>query len=334
MVKIALLCIMILVTGGTGFLGSHLLAKLMQENVPVRALKRENSSLYQVKRVFAYYKIPHLFEKIDWVNGDLLDYGSLLEALKEVSHVFHTAATVSFQKKDKKKILKNNIKGTSNLVDACLVSNVARFCHVSSIAALGVTEDGSPIDETKEWKSKKSNSAYSIGKFYSELHAWRGFSEGMTGVVLVPSVIIGPENANTGISPLIDLIKKGLKYYPKGSNGFVDVRDVADLMIHLTLHTEITNEKFIVNAENITYKKLYEDISSSLNIHSSRKAMSYKRLCLFAFLNNSFTSRKKISKALVRLISTNYSYSNNKVRELANFSFKTVEESIKDVVNA
>jgi nucleoside-diphosphate-sugar epimerase len=323
---------MILVTGGTGFLGSHLLAKLMLANSSVRALKRENSSLEQVKRVFAYYKIPELYNKIEWVIGDLLDYGSLLDATEGITQVYHTAAFVTFQKADPKIITRTNIKGTSLLVDACLTNGVQRFCHVSSIAALGVTEDNSMIKESTEWKSKKSNSTYSIGKYYSELHAWRAFSEGMTGVVVCPSVIIGPENNNSGISPLFGMVKKGLNYYPSGSNGFVDVRDVADVMIMLTNNTEITNEKFIVNSENITYKKLLEIISEKLNKPSPVKVVSKSKLKTIAFLNNMFSSNKKITKTLIGLISSNYLYSNNKIVEATGIRFKTIEESVNDIL--
>jgi dihydroflavonol-4-reductase len=93
---------MILVTGGTGFLGSHLLAKLAQEGVPIRALKREKSILFKTRKVFWYYKIPHLFKNIEWVNGNLLNYSDLLEVTENITHIFHAGAVVSFQKKDKK----------------------------------------------------------------------------------------------------------------------------------------------------------------------------------------------------------------------------------------
>lgn len=331
MAKFVLLCIMILVTGGTGFLGSHLLAKLMLKNETVRALKREDSSLEHIKKVFSFYKIPQLYNNIEWVNGDLLDYGSLLDATDGINTVYHTAAYVTFQKADPKKITRTNIKGTSHLVDACITNQVQRFCHVSSIAALGVTEDNTPIKENTEWKSKKSNSTYSIGKYYSELHAWRGFSEGLTGVIIAPSVIIGPENNNTGIAPLFEMVKKGLNYYPSGSNGFVDVRDVVDVMINLTEQSELSNEKFIVNGENISYKKLIQLISGKLNRPSPTRVVSLAKLKTVAFLNNTFSSNKKITKTLISLISSNYQYSNEKVLAATGIKFKTVEESIRDM---
>jgi len=325
---------MILVTGGTGFLGSHVLAKLAQENIPVRALKRETSSLYQTKRVFEYYNISHLFQQIEWINGDLLNYSSLLEATENVTHIFHAGAIVSFQKKDKKSVVSDNIKGTANLVNAALTNKVKRFCHVSSVAALGVTEDESLIDETTQWKSKKSNSAYSIGKYYSELHAWRGFAEGMTGIVVCPSIVIGQEDRFTGISPLIYMVKKGLKYYPIGSNGFVDVRDVADIIVKLTLHTEITNEKFIVNAENLSYRNLLSVISKVVIKPQPTKEASLFKLKMMYFIENILRTLKiknsKMSLELIQLISRNYSYSNQKIRSAISFNFRSVEESVKD----
>ena len=325
---------MIFVTGGTGFLGSHLLAKLAIEGVSVRALKRETSSLHKTKKIFEYYKISHIFQNIEWVNGDLLNYGSLLEATENVTHVFHAGAIVSFQKKDKKNVISSNVKGTSNLVNAAITNGVLRFCHVSSVSALGVTEDESLIDETSQWKSKKSNSAYSIGKYYSELHAWRGFSEGMTGIVVSPSIIIGPEDGFTGISPLIDMVEKGLKYYPLGSNGFVDVRDVADIMVKLTLHTEISDEKFIINSENLSYRNLLSIISKVVDKPQPMQIASLFKLKIKYCIENTLRllkiKKSKISLELIHIISRNYSYSNQKIKTALSYNLRTVEESIKD----
>jgi dihydroflavonol-4-reductase len=199
---------------------------------------------------------------------------------------------------------------------------------------LGLTEDESFIDETTQWKSKKSNSSYSFGKYYSELHVWRGFSEGMTGIVVSPSIIIGPVDGFTGISPMIYMVKRGLKYYPSGSNGFVDVRDVVDSMIKLTLHTEITNERFIVNAENLSFKELLVKISNAVNKQPPNQEATLFKLKVKYFIEDILRTLKirksKVSLELIHLISKNYSYSNQKIQTALSINFRSVEESIKD----
>ena len=93
---------MILVTGGTGLLGSHLLFDLISSGNKVRALKRKSSNLDNIKKVFGYYSdnAEKLFGKIEWINGDVLDAFSLQEAMNGVSEVYHCAAIVSFDSGD------------------------------------------------------------------------------------------------------------------------------------------------------------------------------------------------------------------------------------------
>ncbi|MBI5542223.1 MAG: NAD-dependent epimerase/dehydratase family protein [Bacteroidia bacterium] len=326
---------MIFVTGGTGFLGAHLLAKLAGEGVPIRALKRRNSSTVYLKKILAKKGYPDFYDKIEWIEGDMLDYELLLENLKDVSHVIHAAAIVSFNKKDFKLVTNGNINGTSNLVDAALSNNVKRFCHISSIAALGGNENGNLIDENTEWRNDKENSAYSIAKYYSELQAWRGHSEGMELVVVNPSVIIGSGNWKTDISALFTKVNNGLKYYTSGSTGFVDVNDVADIVIKLALHSNINGERFVINAENLSYREILNLIAKSLNKELPRKEVGEKTLNLVYKLSTiaSFFNNKKslISRDMARIASSKLSYSNKKICDLLSYNFKTINETIREM---
>jgi dihydroflavonol-4-reductase len=324
---------MILVTGGTGFLGSHLLARLADEHVSVRALKRPDSSFDNLKTILAQKGKSDFFQKIEWVECDLMDYSSLLEATKEITHIFHAAASVSFSKKDFNDTIKNNVRGTENLINAALVNSAKRICHVSSIAALGNAENGELIDENTEWKTHKNNSSYSISKYYSELHVWRGFSEGLTGVIVNPSLIMGKGMSFSGA---VEMIQK-YPYYPCGSNGFVDVTDVVEIMIKLTLYTEITGERYILSAENLSLKQLVEYFVENTGKTIQPKKISKSSLKFFYFLLSAvnFIVNKKtiISKDMIRMITTDYAFSNQKIKTELSYNFKSVEESIKGLIN-
>lgn len=324
--------IMIFVTGGTGFLGANILAKLAIEGIAVRVLKRKNSSTDFLKKTLLKYGVSDFYNKIEWVEGDILDYALLLESLNNVEYVIHSAAIISFDKHKSKSVTSDNIKGTSNLIDASISNNVKRFCHISSIAAIGSTENGELINENTEWLNNKGNSAYSISKYYSELQVWRGVSEGLSCVIVNPSVLVGSGNWETDFSSIFTKVNKGLKYYTTGSSGFVDVSDVAEIVKQLTINSEVSGERFIVSSENIEYKNLLTMIAESLNRKIPSKEVSENLLNIMNKLNSItslfFGKSVAISSDLARIANKKLNYSNNKINDLLNYNFKPIKELI------
>lgn len=261
---------MIFVTGGTGLVGSHLLFELAKAGKKVKALKRETSNVKQVLKTFSYYtETPEeLFNRIEWVNGDILDYFSLEEALKDVTEIYHCAAIISFNPRERKKMIANNVQGTVNLVNAALETGVKKFCHVSSVAALGGTGNGAVVDEQVSWVPSKKASGYSESKFFSETEIWRGIEEGLEAVIVNPSIILGPGNWNTGSAKLFQAVDNGMKFYTKGVTGFVDVKDVVKAMILLmddTSFEKVKNQRYLLNSENLEYRELFSKIAAALN---------------------------------------------------------------------
>jgi len=249
---------MILITGATGLVGSHLAFELIRSGHAVRALRRPDSRFEMIKKVFSLYSDnpEELFSKIEWVDGDILDIFSLEDAMEGAEEVYHCAALVSFLPEDKKRLIRINTEGTANVVNAALEKKIRKLCHVSSIAALGRPEHQSDlIDENLVWKPSKHNSAYAISKYGAEREVWRGTAEGLDAVIVNPSIVLGLAGPGMGSSRIFNTVRDGLKFYPPGKNGFVDVRDVARAMI-LLMESDIRNERFILNAENLEYKKL------------------------------------------------------------------------------
>ena len=260
---------MIFITGGTGMLGAHLLFDLTNSGSRVRALRRKNSDLEQVRKIFSWYSddADRLFGQIEWVEGDVLDKPGMLEALVGVDTIIHAAAKVSFDPRDHATMLHENEKGTANLVDLALELNIPRFCQVSSVAALGDYQPGVPVDETFSWKNDRQRSAYSESKFLSEMEVWRGIQEGLSAVIVNPSIILGPGNWNNSSPRLFKTIGQGLKFYTSGITGYVDVRDVS-LAILLLLKSEdwetIKNQRYILSAENHSYQEIFNRIAVAL----------------------------------------------------------------------
>ncbi len=261
---------MIFVTGGTGLVGAHLLFELTATGQKVKALKRATSNIQPVLETFSYYsnEPEKLFSKIEWVEGDILDYFFLEDVLKGVSEIYHCAAIVSFQKNEREKMIRNNVDGTANLVDAAIENGIKKICHVSSIAALGREENGAPITEETNWVPSKKVSGYSESKFFSEAEIWRGVEEGLDAVIVNPSIILGPGNRNSGSAKLFKTVANGLKFYTKGVTGFVDVNDVIRAMVLLMNDSNFEkykNQRFILNAENLSYQTVFNKIASEMD---------------------------------------------------------------------
>lgn len=250
---------MIFVTGGTGLVGSHLLYDLVRSGKSVRALKRKHSNIAQVEKVFSYYtpSSKELAKQIEWVDADLMDVYSLMEVLEGVEYIYHCAAVVSFEPKHQQEMMRSNIEGTTNLVNAALSKNIKKFCHVSSIATLGREEHEPLITETMFWKASPDHSNYAVSKYGSEREVWRAAGEGLNVVIVNPSLIIGAGNWQQSSSNMFSKAYKGIRFYTDGVSGFVDVRDVSALMIRLT-ESDISNQRFILNSENASFRHYFD----------------------------------------------------------------------------
>ena len=331
---------MILVTGGTGLVGAHLLYELTNSGNRVKALRRQQSNTDWVKKIFSYYsdQVETLFSQIEWVEGDILDYFSLEEALKGITSIYHCAAIVSFHGDDNDMMLNNNVKGTENLIDAAIHNGVSKFCHVSSIAALGKTQDGSQITEDTYWTPSKRKTGYSLSKFFSEMEVWRGIEEGLDAVIVNPSIIMGPGNWEIGSPKLFQSIWKGLNYYTKGITGFVDVRDVVKAMISLMGDQEfeqVKNQRFILNAGNMCYQDFFNRIADGLNKPRPRNFASDVKLHIawrMAKAASFFTGKRPlITRDTVSSSNQKNQYSGEKIIRTIGFEYRSLDSSIADI---
>lgn len=317
---------MVLVTGGTGFLGSELINQLLLKGFSVRALKRENSV------------IPELIKgkEIEWFTADVVDYFSLESAWEGIESVYHCAAYISFDSKDKKKLMQVNTQGTSHVVNLCLEKNV-RLLHVSSVAAIGDGKPGVLITEKDQWEFNGTQSAYSISKYTSEMEVFRGMAEGLNALIVNPSVIIGKNAGYSGSGALFKAVKNGLKYYPTGSCGLVDVEDVVNSMIQL-MQSENINQRYIINAENWPYQDLFTTISKYLSLVPPTlilKMWMLQFLILKSKVQKYISSKKPtLTNDIAKSAFKRKSYSNAKISMTINIKFKPVEQSISEICAA
>lgn len=327
---------MILVTGGTGLVGTHLLYDLCKSGKKVRVLKRSNSNVDSVKKVFSYYTSnpDELLKNIEWVNADLCDIYSLEDAMEGVSEVYHCAAVVSFDPQQQAEMIKINVEGTANMVNAALSKGIKKFCHVSSIATIGRSEHAEILTEDLFWKLSPDHSNYAISKYSAEREVWRASEEGLEVIIVNPSLIIGAGNWQQSSSNLFTKGYKGIRFYTEGINGFVDVRDVSKLMIAL-MESPVKNERFIINSENIPYRhffdllhKEFKNPLASIKVGKLLSTLAWRNEKFFSWLTGKtpFITRETANSAHAKS-----RFSNKKIKTIfPEYTFIPVGQSVKD----
>lgn len=329
---------MILVTGGTGLLGSHLLFRLSLEKEPIRAFYRDSKRIGQVRSLFLYYDRENgdeLFSGIEWFQGDVLDLSSLEGAFQNVKTVYHCAGKVSFVKKHFNMLMKVNRKGTANIVNCCLEFGVDKLCHVSSTAAIGGQSHEITNEETK-WKQSPKTSGYSISKYSSEKEVWRGVEEGLNCVIVNPSVIFGAGNWDESSLTIFRTVNKGLRFFTQGQNGFVDARDVADIMVRLT-KSEVVNERYLCVGHNVPIEVLLKKIALQLG-KNPPTINTPKWLAGASWRISWLTSRIRRKTATITKESAISAYSvmeydNQKIISELSYTFHNLDETIQNTIS-
>lgn len=325
---------MILVTGGTGFLGAHLLYHLVNSGKSVRALKRIESYTNLTEKIFSYYSEDpqQLFNKIDWVEGDILDYDSLVDAFSDIDYLYHTAAVVSFHSNDKHQLIRTNIDGTANVVNAAIEQNVKKLCYVSSIGALGREDATGLVNEETPYRPSSKSSVYGKSKYEAEREVWRGMAEGLDAVIVNPSIIVGPGEWRQGSSQMFQTMWNGLKFYTSGTNGFIDVNDVANAMIVL-MEGEYSNERFVLSSENVGYKQFFEWMADAMGIarpkYKAGPILSNIGSIALKIKGLVSDSNHTITRETARTANQKYQYSSGKFLKATRMSFIPVKESVE-----
>lgn len=315
---------MVLVTGGNGFLGAYLVHTLVKYGEEVRVLHRATSDLSL---------LAPIRDQVEFVEGDIQDITSLVSAMEGIDKVYHGAAIVSFDPAKKHKLHNINVQGTANVVDAALRTGVNKLLHVSSVAAIGNIPSNGVVDETARWERHKAHSHYSISKFLAEQEAWRGQAEGLSTVIVNPSVIMGAGDWHTGTPALFKRIDDGFPFYPPGVNGFVDVRDVAEASIGLMNSTQ-ERERFILSSENLSFFQVLTQIADELNATRpylkaspfvSSLAIPLEKIKTLVTGEEPMITRESIASSTIQI-----NYTNQKVKSTIDFHFRPVRDTLHE----
>ncbi len=334
--KIQYLCTMNLITGGTGFLGAHVAALLLKQGQSVKILKRTDSSLDELRLIFRYHfgaESEQYIKKLSFAEGDITSTPDLVMALKNIRNVYHCAATVSFDRKDQKLLKFVNVIGTENLVNILLEQKHAvRLCHVSSIASLGRKSNNGLIDESVLWEDSGQNTAYSRTKYLAEIEVWRGIAEGLNAFIVQPGILLGPGLWDKGSCKLFKQVDRGLRFYTKGINGFVNVEDTAEIMIKL-MQTNISEQRFILVSQNLSYQELFGMMAKAFNknLPSIHAGYALRKIVVFADALSSiiFQKNRNYSDEFAVIAGSKSEYISAKIKSTLNYQFSDIHQCIQ-----
>ena len=325
-----------LVTGATGIIGSHVVFSLLQNNEFVIAGKQKQSDILKVKKLFSYYtkNYQELFDKIKWVEIDLLDIYSIEAALENVNSVYHCAGMVSFNKKDRASLYQINEIGTTNIVNACLSKNINSLCYVSSISAINNLDYKLPLNEDVFWKKSGKESDYSISKYNAEREVWRGIEEGLSAVIVNPGIVLSPGFWNQSSSVLFSTCFKGNKFYTNGSSAYIGALDLSAIMLELVSAKKF-GSRYIIIENNYSYHFILSEIQKQFNktppsIKISKWLMRLGRLA--SQVASNFTKNHPIiSSSMINSAFNTQTFSNQKILALTKRQIMPINQVINEI---
>lgn len=316
---------MVFVTGGSGLLGGYLLRELVRQGAPVKALYRNRYPVLLTKEEI---------DAIEWVQGDLFDVVLLEEICGQCDEVYHCAGMVSFNPSKKDMMMKINVQGTANVVNACIAGDVRKLVHVSSVSALGRKRDGMVVTEESRWTEENNLSNYGKSKYLAEVEVWRGISEGLNAVIVNPTIILGVGDWNDSSAATFKNAYKEFPWYTEGISGFVDASDVARLMVTL-MQSDITEQRFIITAENLGYRDVFNLMAKYFGKRAPHRKVSGLMAGLvwrLERLKSAFTgldpllTKETAETARMKV----YFDGSRLLKALPGFSYRPLEESIAE----
>ncbi|HWB27037.1 MAG TPA: NAD-dependent epimerase/dehydratase family protein [Chitinophagaceae bacterium] len=311
---------MVLVTGASGLVGSHLIRELIRQDKEVRAIYRNN--------------VPavNCAGKVQWVKADILDIPELVEACEGIEQVYHCAGMVSFSPGEKHLLYKINIEGTANVVNACLSTGVKKLVHVSSVSALGRLRENTVVNETMNWTKETSNSEYGKTKYLGEMEVWRGVGEGLDAVIVNPVIILGDGDWNSGSTGIFKNVYNEFPWYTEGVTGFTDVADVVKAMIML-MESDVTAQRFIISAANVGYHELFTQVAEGFKkkpAHKKVTPLMAEIVWRLEAVKGKFTGKKPLlTKETAHTAQAKVYFDNSKLMQfLPQFTYTPIKESV------
>ena len=317
-----------LVTGATGFIGSHVARLLLHRGDRVRILARNSSRKSNIEKFGC-----------EVVVGDLKDTNSMLRCVQGCGRVYHVAADYRLWAKNPKEIYDSNVEGTRNLLSACCEAGVSKVVYTSSVGTIGMRHDGVPADEASPVALDDMIGHYKRSKFMAEQVAFGFADSGLPVVIVNPTTPIGSADLKpTPTGKIIqDFMRGRLPAYVDTGLNLVGVEDVAEG--HLLAEDKgRVGERYILGGENWSLKEILEALAVICRRRVPRVrlpwAVAWIAGCVENFITGTVLRREpNIPLEGVRMSRHKMYVSSEKARSELGFNPRPVNESLREAVD-
>jgi len=314
------------ITGASGLLGGNLAAELVAAGCRVRATRRAST------------RTDHLADlDLAWVSGDLDDPDSLAAAFRGADVVFHCAAAVGVSRGVTPELQRANVDGTRHVLDAVRAAGGPRLVHVSSVVAVGLSDDGEPCDEGARWNFEEAGvlDGYAITKRRAEDLIRDAAAAGLDAVIVNPTYMLGPRDVRPGSGQLIlDIARRKVPGWTPGLNNFVDARDVARGMI-AAWQRGASGERYILGGHELSYRALMEATAAVAGVRPPRLPVPRPVARVMGWLGDRRAARGK--HPLITSMEVYYAYTRRfrftcaRARRELGYGYRPLEDTLRDV---
>lgn len=316
----------VLVTGANGLLGVNLVRELIRSNVTVKAFVRHSANLKGL------HDVP-----CQICRGDITSYEDVHKALLECDAVVHAASTTSVLPLGYDFFEEINVDSTKNVVQAVLSQGNKRMVYVGTAAVFGPGTKDNPGTETSPFTLREYQSGYINSKYMAQQHVLKAVkSQGLNAVIVNPTFMIGPYDVKPSSGKIIlQGLKPGIQWCPKGGKNFVHVRDVSQAIVR-TLTTVGRGECYLITGENLTYKQFFSklnDVAGRNRVQLIVPNTIFRAAgAVVEAWNKISGQRKPFTKSNARLLTIGSYYTGYKAAHELNVSPTLVEDAIKEAL--
>lgn len=315
-----------LVTGASGFIGSHVARCLKNHGFDVRCMTRNAKDPHQLRQ-----------HDIEFVDGDLLDRSSLKKALLNQEVLFHVAALYRLWNPNPQEIYTINVQGTKVLFEEAMQAGIQKIIYTSTVGTIGIPSDGSSGNEQTPFNLKQLSGHYKISKYQAELEVFKLIQQGLPIIIVNPSAPMGPGDVKptpTG-KIIVDFLNRKMPAYVDTGLNIVDVRDVAQGHL-LAFQKGKIGERYILGHQNLTLKQILDHLSVITGLHAPKFKIPYFILPPLSYINATtaklFNYEPQLCPEAVKMASKKMFFNSDKAMNELGFKPRPVNDTFHDAI--
>lgn len=313
----------ILVTGATGFIGSHTVRCLNQRGARPRVLIRPTSKRDNLSNL-----------DVEIFEGDLIEPGDCHRALDGVEQLVHIAGFVSSKPAHKGRLMADNAVATHTMMAAALQQGIERVIYLGSVTALGASKKPELFDPaTTAYDLGGKGVPYFESKRLAEQAVRKFVDQGLPVIGVYPSYCLGPGDIYLSSATLVtEFLKGNIPFVTRAGMGFVDVRDAAEALV-LAMEKGQVGERYFISGHNLTYGAFFQALAEVSGRRPPRLVMPRSLLWLLCAVGEKVTDGAVLSRAFYMAMARYYWYDNTKAERELGWTYRPLAETLRDSVH-